>query len=103
MRIRAVPMAALLGLSSMLALAEDARPKVMILGTFHFEGSTEDAISVAMGDLTTPATRSTSPTGRANAHSPPTNASRSRCVWPRSSGTTGCTPWTTSKTWISVA
>ncbi len=35
--------------------AGDTKPKVMILGTFHFEGSTEDAISVTMGDLTSPA------------------------------------------------
>lgn len=35
--------------------AGDTQPKVMILGTFHFGGSTADAINVTMGDLTTPA------------------------------------------------
>ncbi len=29
-------------------------PRVMVLGTFHFEGSTSDLISVGMGDLLTP-------------------------------------------------
>jgi hypothetical protein len=33
---------------------EPTRTKVMILGTFHFEGSTADAISVTMGDMLSP-------------------------------------------------
>ena len=31
--------------------AEPARPTVMILGTFHFEGSATDGVSVTMGDM----------------------------------------------------
>jgi hypothetical protein len=30
------------------------RPAVMVLGTFHFQGSQSDAISVTMGDVTSP-------------------------------------------------
>lgn len=30
------------------------RPRVMVLGTFHFRGSTSDAISVTIGDVSTP-------------------------------------------------
>jgi hypothetical protein len=33
------------------ATDEPSRPQVMILGTFHFEGSAADAISVTMGDM----------------------------------------------------
>ena len=35
------------------AAEETPRPQVMILGTFHFGGSTQDVLNLSMGDLTT--------------------------------------------------
>jgi hypothetical protein len=40
--------------SAGVAVTETPKPKVMVLGTFHFQGSSTDAINVTMGDLSTP-------------------------------------------------
>lgn len=48
----ALPAAA--GAQPAAAPAAAGKPRVMILGTFHFEGSATDQISVTMGDVLTP-------------------------------------------------
>lgn len=40
--------------SADVAVAETAKPQVMVLGTFHFQRSSTDAIRVTMGNLSTP-------------------------------------------------